>query len=387
MTTEVIMPKLGMTMQEGTIVRWLKKEGEWVEKGEPILEIETDKVVMEVEASASGILAGISVGPGEVIPVTQTIAYICAPGEEPSPIAERLARVETPVIERPPSLAERALPPRQVKVRASPAARRLARERGVDLSQVKGTGPEGRTTEADVEAFALEKPLPPHVGEVIPLSGVRRIIAERMQRSAREAPHIVLTMEVDMSQAERARSGCSFTALIVQAVAQALRQHPFVNASLQGDEIVLYDEINVGVAVATAEGLIVPVVKAADARGLREIDAEIEGLAKRAREGKLTLEEVTGGTFTISNLGMFGVEDFHAIINPPQAAILAVGAIADRPMVVNGQIVVRLSMKITLSADHRVLDGVAAAEFLRDVKADLERPARVIETEVQAPPC
>ncbi len=368
MAVEVIMPKLGMTMQEGTIVRWLKEEGEWVEKGEPILEIETDKVVMEVEAPASGILAGISAGPGEVVPVTQTIAYVLEPGERLEEVA------------RPP--AKEAVPAPGERIVATPAARRLAREHDVDLAQIQGSGPGGRIVEKDVRAFieAIKPPIEAlKVKERIPLTGRRKTIAERMQESARQAPHIALTVEVDMSEAEKARKGCSFTALIVQTVAQALRRHPMVNASLQGDEIVLYDEVNVGVAVDTEEGLIVPVVKEADTKDLPEIDAEIEELAERAREGILSLDEVTGGTFTVSNLGMFGVEDFHAIINPPQTAILAVGAISKRPVAVNERVVIRPVMKMTLSADHRVLDGAAAAEFLRDIKASLERPTEVVE--------
>lgn len=370
MATEVIMPKLGMTMQEGTIVRWLREEGEQVGKGEPILEIETDKVVMEVEAPASGILAGISAGPDEVVPVTEVIAYVLEPGEKLEEVA------------KPPE--KKAAPKPKKRIMVTPRARRLARENDIDLAQVEGSGPGGRIVEADVRALIEEREAKPplegiRVKERVPLRGRRKTIAERMQESARQAPHIALTVEVDMSEAERARRGCSFTALIVQAVARTLRRHPMVNASLQEDEIVLYDEVNVGVAMDTKEGLIVPVVKEADAKSLPEIDAEIEGLARRARESNLSLEEVTGGTFTVSNLGMFGVEDFHAIINPPQAAILAVGAIVERPVVVDGKVVVRPTLKMTISADHRVLDGATAAEFLGDVKATLEKPAEVAE--------
>ena len=370
MATEVIMPKLGMTMEEGTIIRWLKKEGERVEKGKPLLEIMTDKVSMEVEAPASGVLAGIRAGPDEVVPVTEVIAYILEPGESLEEVA------------RPP--ARKVAPAPKKRIAATPAARRLAREHGVDLAHIKGSGPGGRIVEEDVRTFieAIKPPIEaPRVKERIPLTGRRKTIAERMQESARQAPHIALTVEVDMSEAERARGGCSFTALIVWAAARALRRHPLVNASLQGDEIVLYDEVNVGVAVDTEEGLIVPVVKGADVKDLLQIDAEIERLAQRAREGDLSLEEVSGGTFTVSNLGMFGVEEFHAIINPPQAAILAVGGIVERPTVVDGRVVIKPTMKMTLSADHRVIDGATAAKFLQDVKNGLERPVGVVRDE------
>ena len=373
MAIEVIMPKLGMTMEEGTIIRWLKEEGERVEEGEPLLEVMTDKVSMEVEAPGSGILRGVLAHEGDVVPVIQAIAYLCAPGEEPSSAVERLAKIETPAMEQAPLPAEKAVPPIKSRVRASPAARRLAQERGIDLSKVKGTGPGGRITRADVEAFTPEKPLP-RVAKVIPLSGIRRTIAERMRKSAQEAPHITLTVEVDMGEAGATRGGCSYTALIVYLVARILKDHPLLNASLRGDEILLFDEANIGVAVAMEEGLIVPVIKGADTKTLAEIDAEIEELARRAREGELTPDEVTGGTFTVSNLGMYDVDQFTAIINPPESAILAVGRVVDRAVVINGRIVVRPVMSMTLSADHRVLDGAVGARFLRDLKAGLENP-------------
>jgi len=371
MATEVIMPKLGMTMEQGTIVRWLKEEGEWVEKGEPILEIETDKVVMEVEAPAAGILAGIRAGPDDVVPVTEVIAYILEPGEKLEEI------IKPPV--------EEVAPAPERKIIATPRARRLAREHGVDLAQVQGSGPGGRIVEADVRAFIEKREVARptmeaiKVKERIPLKGRRKTIAERMLESARTTPHIALTVEVDMSEAEKARQGCSFTALIVQAVARALRRHPMVNASLQGDEIILYDEVNIGVAVDTQEGLLVPVIKRADAKSLFEIDAEIKSLSQKAAEGKLTLEEVSGGTFTVSNLGMFGVDEFHALINPPQSAILAIGAIVEKPVAKDGRVTIRPMMKMTISADHRVLDGATAAEFLQDVKSNLESLTKEIE--------
>jgi pyruvate dehydrogenase E2 component (dihydrolipoamide acetyltransferase) len=377
MATEVIMPKLGMTMEQGTIVRWLRREGEQVEKEEPILEIETDKVVMEVEAPASGTLAGIRAGPDEVVPVTEVIAYILEPGEKLEEVARAPVREAAPPPKERIAVTPRAPTPEE-KIAVTPRARRLAREHEVDLAQVQGSGPGGRIVEADVLALIGKREVAKpsmeaiKVKERVPLRGRRKTIAERMLESARSAPHIALTVEVDMSEAERTHGDCSFTALFVQVVARALRQHPMVNASLQGDEIILYDEVNVGVAVDTKEGLLVPVVKGADAKDLFEIDAEIKSLARSAGEGTLTLEDVSGGTFTVSNLGMFGVEEFQALINPPQSAILAVGAIVEKPVVRDGQVVIRPMMKMTLSADHRVLDGAAAAEFLQDVRGNLE---------------
>jgi pyruvate dehydrogenase E2 component (dihydrolipoamide acetyltransferase) len=383
MATEVIMPKLGMTMEEGTIVRWLREEGDQVEKGEPILEIETDKVVMEVEAPASGTLAGISAGPDEVVPVTEVIAYILEPGEKLEGVAKPPVKEAAPPPKERVAVTPRAPTPEE-KIAVTPRARRLAREHEVDLAQVQGSGPGGRIVEADVLAFIEKREVAKpsveaiKVKERVPLRGRRKTIAERMLESARTAPHIALTVEVDMSEAERTRGDCSFTALFVQAVARALRQHPMVNASLQGDEIILYDEVNVGVAAETKEGLLVPVVKGANAKDLVEIDAEIKSLAQSASEGTLTLEEVSGGTFTVSNLGMFGVEEFQALINPPQSAILAIGAIVEKPVVRDGQVVIRPMVKMTLSADHRVLDGAAAAEFLQNVKSNLERPTEKV---------
>jgi len=383
MATEVIMPKLDMTMEKGTIVRWLKEEGQQVEKGEPILEIETDKVVMEVEAPASGILAGISAGPDEVVPVTEVIAYILEPGEKLEGVAKPPAKESAPPPKERVAVTPRAPTPEE-KIAVTPRARRLAREHEVDLAQVQGSGPGGRIVEADVLAFIEKREVAKpsveaiKVKERVPLRGRRKTIAERMLESARTVPHIALTVEVDMSEAERTRGDCSFTALFVQAVARALRQHPMVNASLQGDEIILYDEVNVGVAAETKEGLLVPVVKGANAKDLFEIDAEIKSLAQSTSEGTLTLEEVSGGTFTVSNLGMFGVEEFQALINPPQSAILAIGAIVEKPVVRDGQVVIRPMVKMTLSADHRVLDGAAAAEFLQNVKSNLERPTEKV---------
>jgi pyruvate dehydrogenase E2 component (dihydrolipoamide acetyltransferase) len=378
------MPKTGMAQETGTIVQWLVEEGERVEKGQPILEIMTDKVNMEVEAPASGLLTNIRASPNDVVAVTQVIAYIVEPGEEVVQ-AEGVAEVEELRLEavkaREPepgvSVSKPgAAVPASAKVRATPVARRLARERGTDLASLIGTGPGGAITKEDVlkAAERLTEPLAEGspAESTIPLVGRRRIIAERMQQSSRQAPHIALSIDVDTSAAASARGEASYTALLVQAVARALRQHPLVNSTLRGDQIVLFHEIHVGVAVAVEDGLIVPVVKRADSKSLQQIDTELEDLSQRARAGELTLDDVTGGTFTITNLGMFGIPRFRAIINPPEAAILAVGSIEERPVVIDGGIHVRPMMTITASADHRILDGVAVAKFLQDVKAALE---------------
>ncbi len=381
MATPVIMPKTGMTQETSTIVEWLVKEGDHVEKGQPLLEVMTDKVNMEVEAPASGVLTNIKAAPNDVVPVTQVIAYIAEPGEE---IVEEVAAEAVPAREEPapteeptaPAAMPTAAPRTPGRVRATPMARRLAKEHMLDLGIITGTGPGGSITKADVLDAAQRGPEPtapgPPATRTIPLVGRRRIIAERMQQSARQAPHIALTIEVDMSAAQAARGDASYTAMLIYAVARVLRKHPLLNSTLRDHQIVLLCEINIGVAVAIEDGLIVPVVKQADSKSLGEIDAELKQLTQRARAGNLTLDDVTGSTFTISNLGMFGIAHFRAIINPPEAAILAVGSIVVRPVVIDGGIHVRPIMTITASADHRILDGVVVAKFLRDVKGMLE---------------
>jgi len=373
-----------MTQETGTIIQWFYKEGEHVKKGEPLLEVMTDKVNLEVEAPASGVLKNVRAFPNDVVPVAQIIAYIAEPDEEiveegeapeAAELPGRVAPAQGPTI---PAREPRAVRRVSGRVAATPVARRLARERGVNLAAIAGTGPGGVITKADVLQAAervIAPVAPPAEAGTIPLVGRRRIIAERMQQSVQQAPHIALTVEVDMREAETARRGASYTALLVYVVARALREYPLMNSTLRGDQIVLLDDANIGVAVAAEEGLIVPVVKKADAKSLEDIDAEIKDLTKRARAGKLTLEDVSGGTFTITNLGMFGISQFRAIINPPEAAILAVGSIVKRPVVINDGIHIRPMMTITASADHRILDGVAVANFLREVKTALERPA------------
>lgn len=429
MAVPVYMPKFGMTQSEATVVRWLRQEGDVVEQGDPLLEVETDKVLMEVEAPASGVLRGIRVGPKQVVPVASIIAYIAAPDEEfveggmgaggpagrpvatepppqrATPLAEkRAAEAGIDISEVPQARlagrvtrqdVEEYLAGRQSRVRATPAARRAARERGVELGLVAGSGPRGRIQQRDV--LLASQPVTPSLGEgdeVVPYEGLRHRIGSRLQASYQAAPHITLTVEADMTAAERLRAELnaladrageprvSVTAILVKVCAWALRRHRWVNASLQGAEIRLRRAVNVGVAVALDGGLIVPVIHNADRLGLGEISARLDDLVRRAREGALTADEVSGGTFTITNLGMFGVDRFTAIINPPESAILAVGRIAKRAVVAEGatgdSVVVRPTVALTLSADHRVLDGAVAARFLQDVVRALESPAVVL---------
>jgi pyruvate dehydrogenase E2 component (dihydrolipoamide acetyltransferase) len=431
MATKVIMPKLEMAQESATIVEWLKQEGEQVEKGEPLLVIETDKVTVELESPGSGLLSAVRGEPGEEIPVTEVIAYLLEPGEKPpqeieqetekapqalptptpqvdaTPVAKRLATthgvdLRTVVGTGPKgqitkedveaALAAPAVVPPPEKIRATPSARRLAREKGVDLSEVKGTGPRGQVTAEDVVAYA---PAPGIVGltplEIVPLRGIRRTIAERMTHSFQTTPHISVSLRVDMSKLEaervrhneemegKGRARISVTSILVKVTAEVLKSHPWLNSTLQGDEILLLSEINIGVAVALDGGLIAPVVHQADGKSVAEIAAEVDDLAIRARTDQLTPSDVARGTFTISNLGPFGVEQFTAIINPPNAAILAVGAI--RPEVVvdeSGEFVVRPLAWMTLAADHRIVDGAVAANFLSDLKQALEDPAQIL---------
>ena len=432
MATPVIMPKFGMAQEEATIVRWFKREGDAVTAGEPLLEVTTDKINMEVEAPASGILRGIKYEENETVPVTRVIAYIAQPGEawasspseeattprparptapattapspQASPLAQRLAeehavnltqvvgtgmggQITRSDVER--YLATRAAQPRGEgkpsldKVRATPAARRLARERGIDMCALTGTGPRGRVQAADV-LQVIARTAEPKVGKLVPLQGMRAVIARRMQQSYQTAPHIHLTLSADVTALEATRAQgatdgssakISLTAFIVKACTEALRRHPIVNSTLDEEGIHLWDEINIGIAVALPEGLIVPVLHRADAMPLAELSQRLRDLSERARRGALRPDEVEGGTFTVTNLGMYGVESFDPILNPPQSAILGVGAAVPTPVAWQGGIAVRLRMQLTLAADHRVLDGATAAQFLQDVRTGLEQPS------------
>lgn len=411
MAIEVIMPKVDMVMDSGTFVEWLKNEGDHVEKGEPLFVILTDKANIEIEAPASGILAGLKARPDDVIPVAEVIAYILKPGES-LPSESRAAPEATPATQapssspQPESIAIEAILSEagsgDSRVRATPAARRVAAELGVDLALVSGSGARGRVHQNDVLTFAeQQRPAvearPPEIPwpdarqkEVIPLAGPRKIIAERMAYSAFTAPHITLSLRVDMSEAARLRarvqepiqrktgSHLSFTAIVARAVASLLPRHPYLNASLQGDRIIIWDDVHLGIATSLEDYLIVPVIRAAQTKSLEQIVSELGDLVERARVKRLAPAEMSGSTFTISNLGMFDIESFTAIINPPESAILAVGKIVDTPVSTEDGIELRPMMNVTLCADHRVVDGATAARFLAELKASLENPYLLI---------
>jgi pyruvate dehydrogenase E2 component (dihydrolipoamide acetyltransferase) len=373
LVTKVVMPKLSLTMKTGTIVQWLKKEGENVEKGEPLVEVLSEKVTYDIEAPSSGILRKIFAAEGAEVPIDTTIALITLPEEEiPEVIEPRKVETVTAAGEEISVSKEKV---ERVLIAASPAAKRLAREHGIDLTQIVGTGPEGRIVEKDVERFIEERMrLAPKVKEVIPLTGVRKTVAERVSLSFRTAPHSTISMEVDMTAASKLREKTqfSYTEILVKTVAEALKKHPILNSTLEDDKIKIFENINIGVAVATEKGLIVPVVHDADKKTLPEVASEVKELVEKAREGKLEKENVSGGTFTITNLGMYGVDVFTPIINPPETAILGVGRIMEKPVVVNGEIKIKPIMILSLSYDHRVIDGAPAAQFLKTIKELLE---------------
>ncbi|MFN8523799.1 MAG: dihydrolipoamide acetyltransferase family protein [Chloroflexota bacterium] len=402
---EVTMPRLSDTMLEGTVSRWLKQPGDHVDRGEILVEIETDKATMELEAYESGVLQQVLVPVGQTVPIGQPIALIGqngvsatdapavtmpapAPASQPEPVPARI-----------PTVAESG--PSPDGVRASPMARRIARERGLDLHRIQGTGPHGRVTRSDVETALVEVPAaaaqplvtdgPDQTIQEIPLSGMRRTIARRLTESMQTAPHFYVTSVVDVSALVQVRAQMnqqltdageagriSVNDFIVKAAALSLRAMPEVNVSYGGDRLLRKSRIHVGIAVALENGLVVPVVRDADRASLGEISRATRDLAERARAGKLAPAELTGGTFTVSNLGMFGVEQFTAVINPPEAAILAVGGVATEPAYVEGQLVPRERMRLTLSVDHRALDGATGARFLQRIKSLLESPLRML---------
>ena len=400
MATEVVMPKLGLTMEEGSVNKWLKKEGDAVQEGEPLMEVMTDKAAVEVESPASGVLRKIIVPEGETVPLATVIAVITDPDEPlPGKYAQGPAKPAEPAAAAP-APEEPKAPVRRggERVKASPAAKRVAREQGLseeELSQVPGTGPGGRITEGDVLDYVAAKAAKPAEVPVVaapaaedvlvPVKGIRKIMAERMVESVKNAPQFSIAMEVDMAETAALRTKLvadeellgvrvSYTDILAYMVGRALEEHPQINARWEGDQIRQLGEINVGIAVGAETGLVVPVVKAINQKRLVDVAREIKELSKKAQAGKLSPDELQGGTFTISNLGMFGVDRFTAIINPPESAILAVGRIKDQPMVVDGEVVIRPTMWITLTGDHRVLAGVQAAKFLARVKELLESP-------------
>lgn len=464
MAVELTLPKLGFDMEEGAIAAWLKNEGDPVKKGEVVAEVETDKATVEMEAPADGVLLKILVPAGQVVPVNTPVALIgelgeavetaaaptpavaeeTAPTPEPAPasapavapaeevkatpVARRLAeehgvdlsrvqgtgpggRITKEDVQAHLEQADEPPPPDGVK--ASPAARRRARELGVDIRQVPGSGPDGRIVIRDVEAFAeraaavVETPAPaptpaptaptaPVVpvqpigaAEEIPLTRMRQRIAEVMTASKAPVPHFYVTMSIDMDAAMALRQQINATLadegikvsvndMIVKAAALALRKFPNINASFAGDKIIRHGDVNVGIAVAVESGLLTVVVRNADQKSLSQIAAEARAKVQRAREGKVQPDDIGGSTFTVSNLGMYGVDSFVAVITPPEAAILAVGGVQKVPVVRNDEIVVGQVLKVTLSADHRVTDGAEAAEFLVEFKRLLENPMRLM---------
>jgi pyruvate dehydrogenase E2 component (dihydrolipoyllysine-residue acetyltransferase) len=406
MATEIKLPRLGQGMESGTIVKWLKSEGDQVEKGEPLYELDTDKVTQEVEADASGVLLKIAVTEGEV-EVGKTIAVIGEQGEAVE-VAEdpqeegssarareqerergRRASTNGPG-ERVTEIKE-AAPSGNGRIKASPLARRIARERGIDLSAVAGTGPEGRVVAEDVERAAATGTIAPAAAaapvsqdvEIEQLSSMRKTIARRLTE-AWQAPVFQLGITVDMGRALELRQRLvdlhddgakpTISDLITKVCAAALMRHRAVNALYKGDAIELHPTANIGIAVAIPKGLVVPVIQGCERKTIAEIAAARADIVERARGGKLQQADLDGGTFTISNLGMFGIERFIAVLNPPQAAILAVGSTEERPVVVGGEVVVRQRMELTLTCDHRAIDGATGARFLGDVKAFLEEP-------------
>jgi pyruvate dehydrogenase E2 component (dihydrolipoamide acetyltransferase) len=422
MPTNVIMPALGVAQQTGTLLKWLKAEGQSVSKGEPLMEIETDKATVEIEAPGSGILTQVVAKPGDEVPVGQTIALLLAPGEaasatarqnpQPSPLPEGEGITESRALgqvkdagNRPPlpqgegrvegrratstsmPRVEPGIPTAMVgsRVLASPAAKRIAKEKGVDLASLHGSGPEGSILAEDVQRATHLTPQPSAnamAQEVLPLSPMRRIVGQRMTQSKQNAPHFYISMDIDMTAVNKLRtewkeqgvdSAPSINAIILHACARALKDFPSLNSTFTEQGIQLHKDINIGIAVALEEGLVVPVVRNADRLSLIEMAAQSRELIDKAQKKKLFPLDYEGGTFTVSNLGMLGVDSFIAIINPPQCAILAVGRVAPRVVAENELFSIKPMLTATLSADHRVVDGAIAARFLREVKELLER--------------
>ena len=397
MATEVIMPALEMAQETGKLLRWIRVEGETVTKGEPLMEVETDKVTVEIEAPADGILGMVTAFEGDDVPVGQTIAFVLAKGEAaPEPVAAPAAPgTAEPANGRSGTVRPAEAVPESSAARrllASPKARRLAQEHDVPIEEIAGSGPYGAVQAADVVAFttaatAIPIAALPRAPLPIETSRAWQVMAERMVASWQQVPHFYLSRDCDATRLNswrdvvRRRPGydkVTHTDLLVKICAAALVEHPRVNATWTNGGVAAQAGINIGVAVATEHALIVPVVHGADELGLREVAARRAEMVTRARERKLRPDDVAGGTFTISNLGMFGVDAFHAIVNTPQAAILAVGRILDRVVPVDGAPAVRPMLTLTLSFDHRVVDGAEGARFLDTLAALVEEPAGLV---------
>ncbi|MFB1479550.1 pyruvate dehydrogenase complex dihydrolipoamide acetyltransferase [Corallococcus sp. RDP092CA] len=416
----ILMPSLSPTMTEGKIVKWLKKEGDKVSSGDAIAEVETDKSNLEVEAYDDGTLARITVQAGDMAKVGAPIAFLAPKGARAGTSAPAAAP-QAPAAPKAPAAAAPSAPAggqvvplrREApasggggRLRASPLAKRMAQERGLDLGQVRGTGPLGRVVKRDVEqalgqglakapaqAPAAKKAAQPEVRafgtrpepQAVPMSSMRKVIGQRMTEVKPGVPHFYLTVEVEMDAAVKIREEAkaldlkvSVNDIIVKAAAIALRRSPKMNVSLQGDQVLHYGTVDVGIAVAIEDGLITPIIRDADLKGLQAISAESRDMAERARKRALKPAEYTGGSLTVSNLGMYGIDQFIAVINPPQSAIIAVGAVAEKAVVRDGQLAVRKMMTVTLSGDHRVIDGATGAEYLRELKGLLEHPSRLL---------
>jgi len=412
MPSQVIMPKLSDAMEEGRLLQWLKKEGDRVQGGDVLASIETDKAEIELESFGAGVLRKILVAEGETVPVGKVIAIVAEPDEDISSLvgaaasaapAKTEAKTCAPPAPAPPKV-EVKVPPAPTApaaesgwIPASPIARRMARDAGVDLAKITGSGPGGRILERDIEAFlgakaqqmgGAEVPAGEREFEDKDLSTIRKTIALRMTQSKAPIPHFTVTVEADMGEAQHLRGSLnavdptveklSINHILIKAVALALKRHPMVNAAFANGKARLFTKVHIGVAVALEDGLIVPVIRDCDRKSLGEIAREAKSLIERARGKKLRPEEYSGGTFAISNLGMYDVVEFTAVIDPAHGAILAVGAIEEKPVVMNGQIVIRQRMRLTGSFDHRIIDGAMGAKFLQDVKKILENPVQLL---------
>ena len=442
MSVNVTMPKMGMTMKEGKVSKWYKKEGDSVEKGEDLVEVETEKITNKIESPGSGLVFQIVVPVGESVPVGTILAVIAQAGEQP----ERIEGIQVGEVEEVQGAAgssqaaeTKTEPQEKKRIMSTPSARRLAKELGVDLSLVTGSGPQGKIKEADVLKFHAEGPpapkitplaaeiarqegldistiagtgeggkitkedveralaaskaapqAPPSEVRVIPLAGMRKTIADNMHASLQTAAQLTAFTEVDvtemvrfrdMMRAEFARNDTvkiSYNDIIVMATARALMRHPIMNSTLVGEEILLHDTVNLGIAVALPEGLIVPKLRNAEKKSLLEVAKEVRALAQKAREGALAVEEVTDGTFTISNVSMLGMDGFTPVLNPPETGILGIGRVIQKPAVFNGEIAIRHMMTLSLTFDHRVVDGAPAMTFLRDLARYLAQPMLIL---------
>ncbi len=406
MATQITMPKLGQTMEEGTILSWHKQEGETIGKGDPLVSIQTDKIEYELEAPSAGTVLKTFAKEGEVIPTGGPIAFIGASGEavpkvtpptavKPSPAAPP-EPAKTPSPPTGTEASKATLPSREGRVPISPAARKLAQELGVDYKAIRGSGPNGRIVKTDIERTAQTKsaappgvrgtPVPAGKTKTIPVTGIRKVIAERMAQSWAQVARVTEIIDVDMTEIVRMRetnqalwekvygTKISFNDLLTHYTTRTIRRFPAVNARLEGDVIQILGDIHIGVAVQTEAGLIVPVIRNADQKDLGTIARETRDLARRGREGKLALEDVEGSTFTTTNLGAYGIQMFTPIVNLPDACILGIGKITKTPVAMDGHIAIRDILYLSLSFDHRIIDGAPAADFLQQLKAALEKP-------------